>query len=93
MNQALYAIQNKINMLNQDFSKSELYYQRLLNTTPLLFQKVDANYYLGLLAFIQKDYRSAQSAFTFVVKYGNKLYFTKKAKLYLEKLEKFIEQE
>ena len=93
MNQALYAIQNKINMLNQDFSKSELYYQRLFNTTPLLFQKVDANYYLGLLAFIQKDYRSAQSAFTFVVKYGNKLYFTKKAKLYLEKLEKFIEQE
>lgn len=93
MNRALQAIQNKIDMLNQNFSNSELYYQRLFNTTPLLFQKVDASYYLGLLSFIQKDYRSAQTAFSFVVKYGNTLYFTQKAKQYLEKLEKLIEEE
>ena len=91
--QSLYAISNKLRMLDQDFRSAQQFYQRMLKTTPFISQKVDANYYLGLIAFVEKDLSQARSAFEFVIQHGNGLYFVEKAKHYVKTIKELNELE
>lgn len=82
--QALESIQNKIDLMDQNFSKAKSFYEKVLKSTPLQFQLVDAHYYLGLIAFVEHDLYEAEVHFTYVQEHGNKMYFKQKADSFME---------
>lgn len=86
-NKELAAIQNKIDLMNGDLNTCKKYYLNSLHYLPHPFQQVDANYYIALISFVQKDYPVADLYFKRVVANGNKMCFVKKAQDYLSKLE------
>lgn len=86
--QTLTAIQNKLSLMEQDFDKAEQFYKGLLSSAGFRFQKVDANYYLGLIAFVQKDIYVAARHFTMVIEQGNTMFFVNKAKEFMRSIER-----
>lgn len=90
--QYLDSIQNKLDLMKQDFGKARTFYTAALEVTTFEFQRIDFKYYLGLMAFVQKEYMEARSQFSYVVSRGNGLYFVEKAKNFLEIIEK-LDQE
>ena len=45
-------------------------------------------YYIALISFVEEDYKLARLYFEKVLELGNRMYFVKKAKNYLDKIEK-----
>lgn len=85
--QCLEGIENKLQMMNKDFSKANTYYSELLKASIYEFQKVDAHYYLGLMSFVERDIDDAQQHFRYVTNHGNKMYFVEKAENFLKMIE------
>lgn len=81
------AIQNKINLMNGEFSTSKKYYLDSLKKSRFAFQQVDACYYIALISFVEQDYPLSNLYFDKVVSLGNKMSFVKKAKHYQSKME------
>ncbi len=92
-NQALASIQNKIDIMDQDFSKAKAFYEQTLETSPLQFQLVDAHYYLGLIAFVEHDLYEAERHFIYVQEHGNKMYFKNKTESFIETIQSVKEHE
>lgn len=86
--QTLAAIQNKLSLMDQELDKAQQFYKGLLASAGFRFQKVDANYYLGLIAFVQKDINVAARHFTMVIEQGNKMFFVNKAKEFMQIIER-----
>lgn len=86
--QYLESISNKLDLMKQDFDKSRKFYTNAIEMTTFEFQRIDFKYYLGLIAFVQKEYMEARSQFSYVAARGNGLYFVEKAKNFLEMIEK-----
>lgn len=85
--QALESIQNKLNLMQQDFRKAQTFYRQSLQNGGMMFQQVDAHYYLGLMAFVEQDLREAETHFRFVQEYGNHMYFKEKADTFMKTIE------
>ena len=83
----LNSIKNRLDLMNGDFSECKRYFLQSLKTAIFPFQKADADYYIGLISFVQEDYSLASMYFRQVVQVGGKLYFVTNAKSYLEKIE------
>lgn len=86
-NEEIAAIQNKINLMNGEFSTSKKYYLDSLNKARFTFQQVDACYYIALISFVEQDYPLANMYFEKVVNVGSKMCFVEKAKKYQSKME------
>ncbi len=86
-NEEVMAIENKINLMNGELSKSKRYYLNSLKKAKFTFQKVDAYYYIALISFVEEDYAMSDLYFKKVVNLGNHLYFVEKAKVYLDKID------
>ncbi|WP_303026544.1 hypothetical protein [uncultured Faecalibaculum sp.] len=83
----LNSIKNRLDLMNGDFSECKRYFLQSLKTAVFPFQKADADYYIGLISFVQQDYSLAAMYFNQVVQTGGKLYFVQNARDYLEKIE------
>ena len=84
----LAGIENKVHLMNGDLNTCKKYYLNALNKAVLPFQQVDASYYIALISFVEEDYSLAEMYFQKVVQLGNKIYFTKNAQSYLDKIER-----
>lgn len=82
------SIQNKLNLMDERFDLCIAHYQQLLPRMMLNFQLVDAHYYLGMIAFVQKDFAAAEEHFRFVSARGNKMFYKEKADRYLALIER-----
>ena len=82
--QALASIQNKLDLMKQDFRKARTYYMQGLQAQAMPFQLVDSHYYLGLISFVEQDMREAQIHFQYVQQHGNRMYFKEKADSFME---------
>lgn len=91
--QYLESIQNKMDLMDKDFSKSRSFYQNALDTTTMEFQKVDFHYYLGLIAFVEEDVWEAKNQFEYVTAHGNGMYFVEKARKFLSMIEQMQPEE
>lgn len=91
--QYLQSIENKLNLMNKDFDKARTFYQQVLETTSMEFQKVDFRYYLGLIAFVQEDIWEAKTQFEYVTAHGNGMYFVEKARKFLMMIDQIRTQE
>lgn len=87
-NQVLETIQCRIHMMDENFEAVKQYYLKYQGLMQRKSQLVELNYYVGLLAFVEKDFESAKKGFEFIVKYGGSTYFKEKAEKLLETLEK-----
>lgn len=85
--QCLSGIENKMNLMDKTFDKVKTHYESLLESSAFEFQKVDAHYYLGLIAFVDRDLDEAQHHFRYVSEHGNQLYFVEKANTFLKTIE------
>ncbi|MEG0735863.1 hypothetical protein [Amedibacillus sp. YH-ame10] len=85
--QCIQGIQNKLDLMNQDFGKTRTYYEEALKTSIYEFQKVDSHYYLGLIAFVNRDFEEAENHFRYVNNHGSKMYFVEKAVGFLKTIE------
>lgn len=85
--QVLKGIQNRIDLMNQNFDEVKLYYQKLYSVLSRKSHLVELNYYLGLIAFVEKEFTTAMKHLEFVVKYGGTTYFVEKAENLLLTLE------
>ena len=85
--QAIAGLENKLNLLNEQFEPARTYYASALEQGGMVFQHVDTHYYLGLIAFVQRDFREAQEHFRFVSEHGNKMYFKQKADTFLDTID------
>lgn len=83
----LASIKNKVNLMNGDFNECKKFYLNALKRSPFPFQQADASYYIALISFVQEEYKVAKMYFEKVVQIGNKLYFVKNAKAYLDKID------
>ena len=81
------SIENKIHLMNGDFSTCKKFFLNSLKTAIFPFQQVDASYYIALISFVEEDYTLAKMYFEKVVQLGNKIYFVENAKNYLFKIE------
>ena len=91
--QAKESIENKLALMNENFNEAKAFYTKALEGNNLVFQQVDSHYYLGLIAFVQKDLELAKEHFNFVRNHGNKLYFKEKADKFLTSIDSFSVQE
>lgn len=91
--QYLQSIENKLNLMDKDFDKARTFYQQVLDTTTMEFQKVDFRYYLGLIAFVQEDIWEAKTQFEYVTAHGNGMYFVEKARKFLMMIDQIRTQE
>lgn len=82
------SIQNKIYLMNQDFDQCEAFYRQVLPQLKVRLQQVNAHYYLGLIAFVKKDFEEAKNHFLFVAENGNTTSFRSKAVKYLGIIER-----
>lgn len=85
--QFLEGIQNKLNLMNKNFGKSRTYYEKALAEIIFPFQKVDFTYYLGLMAFADRDVEEARDKFRYVVEQGGSIYYVEKARKFLATIE------
>ncbi len=83
----LASIKNKVNLMNGDFNECKKFYLASLKRSPFPFQHADASYYIALISFVQEEYKVAKIYFEKVVQLGNKMYFVKNAKSYLDKID------
>lgn len=83
----LQAIKNRIDLMNGDFNTCKQYFLKIVKTSPFPFQKADASYYIGLISFVEQDYPIARMYFNQTITLGNKLYFVRNARNYLDKIE------
>ena len=90
--QYLESISNKLDLMHQDFNKARKFYIGALEMTTFEFQRIDFKYYLGLIAFVNKEYMEARSQFSYVASRGKGMYFTEKAENFLAMIEK-LDQE
>lgn len=81
------SLENKINLMHSDFNTCKKYYLNLLKRSMTNLQKSDCEYYIALISFVQQDYVIAKMYFEKVLQTGNKLYFVRNAKNYLNKIE------
>lgn len=81
------SLENKINLMHSDFNTCKKYYLNLLKRSVTNLQKSDCEYYIALISFVQQDYVIAKMYFEKVLQTGNKLYFVRNAKNYLNKIE------
>lgn len=81
------AVDNKINLMNRDFTACKQYYLDRLKKSPAPLQQADCYYYIALISFVQEDYPIAEMYFEKTIKIGNKLYFVRNARNYLEKIQ------
>ena len=82
------AIENKIHLMDGDLNTCKKYYLQGLQRANFPFQQVDSCYYIALISFVEEDYKLARLYFEKVLELGNRMYFVKKAKNYLDKIEK-----
>ena len=87
--QALAAVDNRIHLMNQEFDLVKMYYAKSKALVQRKSQFVEMHYYLGLIAFYEKDFSSAQSHFSFIATHGGTTYYVEKANAFLTTLEKF----
>ena len=85
--QCLEGIQNKLDLMDQNFSSSRSFFEKAMPTAGFEFQRVDFKYYLGLIAFVEKDLEEAKSCFRYVCAHGNKIYYVEKAQSFLKTIE------
>ncbi len=96
LQETIAVIQNKLYMMNEHFDQCEAYYRQALPQMKLRLQQVNAHHYLGMLAFIRKDFSSAKEHFEFAATNGNTTSYQTKAVKYLamiDRLEPKIEEE
>ena len=86
--QCLEGIQNKLDLMDQNFSSCRKYYEQALPTIGFEFQKVDFKYYLGLIAFVERDLDDAESQFNYVIQHGGSIYYVDKARTFVETIKK-----
>lgn len=86
--QAVESIQSRIDLLEQKFSNVRAYYEKYSGILTTKAQLVDFNYYLGLLDFVERDFRNAASRFAFVKLHGSKTYFGTKANEFMELIDR-----
>lgn len=86
-NEELLSIQNKIDLMNGEFSTVKKYYLNSLKKARFAFQQVDACYYIALISFVEEDYPLANLYFEKVINLGNSMSFVEKAKHYQSKME------
>lgn len=82
------SIQNKIYLMNEDFDQCEAFYRQVLPQLKVRLQQVNAHYYLGLIAFVKKNFEEAKDHFVFVSENGNTTSFRSKAAKYLGIIER-----
>lgn len=85
-NEEVLAIQNKIDLMNSDFSKVKRYYLNALKKAHFKFQTVDASYYIAMISFVEQDYPLANHYFEKVIQMGNTMSFVEKAKKFQSKM-------
>lgn len=83
----LAALENKINLMHGEFNTCKKYYLNLLRQSPTNLQKADCDYYIALISFVQEDYELAKMYFEKTLQVGNRLYFVRNARNYLDKIE------
>ena len=88
MQDAVAAIQNKINLMNEQFDQCDAYYRQVLPQMKLRFQLVDAHYYLGMIAFVRRDFDEASTHFSYVISNANTMAYHDKAQRYLRMMER-----
>ena len=88
MQDTIASIQNIIYLMNQDFDQCEAFYRQGLPQLKVRLQQVNAHYYLGLIAFVKKDFEEAKDHFVFVAENGNTTSFRSKAVKYLGIIER-----
>lgn len=88
LQEAIASIQNKLYLMNEHFDQCEAYYKQVLPQMKLRLQQVNARYFLGMIAFIQKDFDTAQEHFSFVAAQGNTTSYRGKAEKYLAMIER-----
>ena len=74
--------------MDGDLNTCKKYYLQGLQRASFPFQQVDSCYYIALISFVEEDYKLARLYFEKVLELGNRMYFVKKAKNYLDKIEK-----
>lgn len=80
------AIENKIRLMNRDFNACKQYYLSVLQAATNNLQKADAEYYIALISYVQEDFPVARLYFQRTIQIGNKLYFVRNARNYLDKI-------
>lgn len=85
--QCLEGIQNKLDLMNQDFNRARTFYQKSLPNVGFEFQRVDFRYFLGLIAFVDRDLEEAKSQFDYVVKHGGTIFYVEKAQSFLKSID------
>lgn len=81
------SVENKINLMNGNFSVCKQYYLDRLKTSASPLVSADCDYYIALISYVQEDYPLAQMYFQKVIQIGGNLYFVKRARNYLSKLD------
>lgn len=89
--QCLTGIKNKLDLMDKKFDSCKQYFRAILEATPFECQRVDAHYYLGLIAFVDRDLDDAKYHFNYVEGHGNTMYFKEKAKSFLATIAKHEE--
>lgn len=85
--QCLEGIQNKLDLMNQDFERSRSFYEKAMPSVGFEFQRVDFKYYLGLIAFVEKDLVEAERCFRYVIEHGGSIYYVEKAQSFMQTIE------
>jgi hypothetical protein len=83
----LASVENKIRLLDGDYNTCKKYFLEVLRHSVSRLQTAYCDYYIALLSFAQEDYQVAKLYFNNAIAAGNKLYFTKNARMYLKKIE------
>lgn len=86
--QCLEGIQNKLDLMQKNFGRARTFYRTALASVGFEFQRVDFKYYLGLIAFVDRDIEEARDAFEYVVAHGGSIYYVEKAKSFLDIIKK-----
>lgn len=93
LQESIASIQNKLYLMDERFDQCEAYYRQALPQLKLRLQQVNARYYLGMIAFINKDLETAKDQFDYVVQYGNTTTYKNKAQKYLGMIERSMLKE
>lgn len=93
LQETIAAIQNKLYLMNEHFDQCEAYYKQVLPQLKLRLQLVNAHYYLGMIAFVRKDFFDAKDHFRFVAENANTTSYRPKAEKYLAMIERLEPKE
>ncbi|MCF0259660.1 MAG: hypothetical protein HUJ54_07365 [Erysipelotrichaceae bacterium] len=81
------AINNKINLMNRNFTECKKFYLERFKKSPIRLQKAECAYYLALISFVEEDYQVAEVYFEKAIQLGGSIYFVKNAQNYLAKIQ------